>query len=161
MIRSRDLHHNFADRAAVGDVPQRGGHLFERVVRADVRPDVPARRQRREFVLVAPVFGRIEILARARERTAAATPAVLWNAAGPGLGLAAGPGGVDSAPAALLRDTLAELGSAATDSDAALIAHATIGTLAERLRQRSEPAPDDVERITAFCLRALIPAGPE
>ncbi|WP_280313384.1 TetR/AcrR family transcriptional regulator [Nocardia abscessus] len=97
------------------------------------------------------------ILAQARERTAAATLAVLWNAAGPGLGLAAGPGAL----AALLRDTLAELGSAAPDSDAALIAHATIGTLAERLRQRSEPSPDDVERITAFCLRALTPAGPE
>ncbi|WP_280305259.1 TetR/AcrR family transcriptional regulator [Nocardia abscessus] len=101
------------------------------------------------------------ILAQAREQTAAATLAVLWNAAGPGLGLAAGPGAVDNALAALLRDTLAELGSAAPDSDAALIAHATIGTLAERLRQRSEPSPDDVERITAFCLRALTPAGPE
>ncbi|MGK8488508.1 hypothetical protein [Nocardia asiatica] len=56
-----------------------------------------------------------------------------------------------------VRDTLAELGSAAPDSDAALIAHATIGTLAERLRQRSEPAPGDVERVTAFCLRALTP----
>ncbi|MFF7939727.1 TetR/AcrR family transcriptional regulator [Nocardia gamkensis] len=99
------------------------------------------------------------ILAQAEGQTAAATLAVLWNAAGPGLAPAAGPGMVDAALAVLLRDTLAELGSAAPDSDAALIAHATIGTLAERLRQRSEPAAGDVERITAFCLRALTPPG--
>ncbi|MGW5375653.1 TetR/AcrR family transcriptional regulator [Nocardia sp. NPDC003999] len=101
------------------------------------------------------------ILAQAEEQTAAATLAVLWNAAGPGLGLTAGPGVVDTALAALLRDTLAELGSAAPDSDATLIAHATTGTLAERLRRRGEPASGDVERITAFCLRALTPPGPE
>ncbi|MEV6253994.1 hypothetical protein AB0L97_12140 [Nocardia sp. NPDC051911] len=40
-------------------------------------------------------------------------------------------------------------------------AYAITGTLAERLRRRGEPAPGDVERITAFCLRALTPPGPE
>ncbi|MGW4093693.1 hypothetical protein [Nocardia sp. NPDC004750] len=67
---------------------------------------------------------------------------------------------VDTAPAGLLRDTLAELGSAAPDSGATLIAHATIGTLAERLRRHGEPVPGDVERVTGFCLRALTPPGP-
>ncbi|MET7770142.1 TetR/AcrR family transcriptional regulator [Nocardia sp. NPDC005366] len=97
------------------------------------------------------------ILAQADEQTAAATLAVLWNAAGPGLALEAGPGVVGSALSTLLRDTLAELGSAAPDSDAALIAHVAIGTLADLLRQRSGPTEHDVDRITDFCLRALTP----
>ncbi|MBH0780771.1 TetR/AcrR family transcriptional regulator [Nocardia bovistercoris] len=99
------------------------------------------------------------ILAQADERAAAATLAVLWNAAGPGLALEAGPGVVGSALATLLRDTLVELGSAAPDSDALSIAHVAVGTLADLLRQRSGPTDAEVDRITAFCLRALTPAA--
>ncbi len=95
------------------------------------------------------------VLAQAEAESAAATLAVLWNAAGPGIALEPGPGVVGEALAALLHADLAELGSATPDLDAALIAHATIGTLTDLLRRRELPDAALTDRITAFALRAL------
>ncbi|MFC3962328.1 TetR/AcrR family transcriptional regulator [Nocardia jiangsuensis] len=97
------------------------------------------------------------VLAQAEAESAAATLAVLWNAAGPGIALEPGPGVVGEALAGLLHADLAELGSATPDLDAVLIAHATIGTLTDLLRRRELPDLGLVDRITAFALRALTP----
>ncbi|MEV0358310.1 helix-turn-helix domain-containing protein [Nocardia sp. NPDC050697] len=97
------------------------------------------------------------VLAQAEAESAAATLAVLWNAAGPGIALEPGPGVVGEALAALLHADLAELGSATPGLDAALIAHATIGTLTDLLRRRELPDATLADRITDFALRALTP----
>ncbi|MFC8043845.1 TetR/AcrR family transcriptional regulator [Nocardia sp. NPDC057353] len=97
------------------------------------------------------------VLAQAEAESAAATLAVLWNAAGPGIALEPGPGVVGEALAALLHADLAELGSATPELDAALIAHATIGTLTDLLRRRELPDAALADRVTAFALRALTP----
>lgn len=97
------------------------------------------------------------VLAQAEAESAAATLAVLWNAAGPGIALEPGPGVVGEALAALLHADLAALGSATPDLDAALIAHAAIGTLTDLLRRREIPDAGLADRITAFALRALTP----
>ena len=91
------------------------------------------------------------------EDIASTTLAVLWNAGSLGEGLATGPPLAGGPLAALLREPIADLGSADADRDASLVAHAVVGTLADHLWQRVRPTPADVEAVVAFCLRAVRP----
>jgi AcrR family transcriptional regulator len=95
------------------------------------------------------------VLAQADEDVAAATLSVLWNGSSAGGGLAAGRHFAAAPLASLLREPFAALGSDAPDLDAALAAHATLGTLSDLLWRRAEPTRADVDRVTGFCVRAL------
>ena len=95
------------------------------------------------------------MLAQAGFDSAATTRAVLWNAGGPDTGLVSGSVTPASRLAPLLSGAFAELGSADPDFDATLATHAIIGKLAEFLWQQVEPTADDVDRLTAFCLRIV------
>jgi hypothetical protein len=66
----------------------------------------------------------------------------------------AGPPSAAGALATLVHDPFAALGSTRPDLDAGLAAHAVVGHLSGHLWRRTRPAPADVERIVAFCLRA-------
>ena len=88
------------------------------------------------------------LLAQADEETAATTLAVLWNG-----GVA--PAGRPAARLApLLVEPLAALGRDDPDGEALLVAHAAIGTLNDLLWAGRPPTGDDVDRVTAFCLRS-------
>lgn len=83
---------------------------------------------------------------------ASATLAVLWNGGSVGGGPAARPSA--SAPlATLLVDPLADLGHDRPEVDALLIGHAVVGRLSDHLWQQVPPTADDIDQITAFCLR--------
>jgi AcrR family transcriptional regulator len=86
---------------------------------------------------------------------AAVTRAVLWNAGGLADGLASGHPSFNTPLADLLREPYAALGSTNPDLDAALAAHATIGTLADRLAHDARPSPQEISHVVEFCL-----AGP-
>ena len=83
---------------------------------------------------------------------AASTRAVLWNAGGLADGPASGHPSFNAPLAELLREPYAALGSANPDLDAALAAHATIGTLSDRLAQDSRPSPAEIRHVVEFCL---------
>ncbi|NKQ51531.1 TetR/AcrR family transcriptional regulator [Amycolatopsis sp. K13G38] len=91
------------------------------------------------------------VLSQASEDIAATTRAVLWN----GREITAQPPTAGERLARLLHEPFAELGSADPGFDAALAAHATFGRLAECLWRSVEPGAADVDRVTAFCLRAI------
>jgi AcrR family transcriptional regulator len=95
------------------------------------------------------------VLAQADEDIAAATLAVLWNGGSADGGLAAGRHFAAAPLASLLREPFAALGSDAPDLDAALAAHATLGTLSDLLWRRAGPTRADVDHVTGFCVRAL------
>jgi AcrR family transcriptional regulator len=95
------------------------------------------------------------VLAQADEDVAAATLAVLWNGSSADGGLAAGRHFAAAPLASLLREPFAALGSDASDLDASLAAHATLGMLSDLLWRHAEPTRADVDRVTGFCLRAL------
>jgi AcrR family transcriptional regulator len=95
------------------------------------------------------------VLAQADEDVAAATLAVLWNGSSADGGLAAGRHFAAAPLASLLREPFAALGSDAPDLDAALAAHATLGTLSDLLWRCAEPTRADVDRVTGFCVRAV------
>nr|WP_221333446.1 TetR/AcrR family transcriptional regulator [Nocardia transvalensis] len=99
------------------------------------------------------------ILLQAGTEIAATTRAVLWNSSGSGQGVVSGAGTAGARLAELLHEPFAELGSATPEFDASLAGHAMVGKLAEFLWRRIEPAPSDVDRITAFCLRAVRATG--
>ena len=95
------------------------------------------------------------VLAQADGDVAAATLAVLWNGSSADGGQAAGRHFAAAPLASLLREPLAALGSDAPDLDAALAAHATLGTLSDLLWRGVEPSRTDVDRVTGFCARAV------
>ena len=87
------------------------------------------------------------VLSQADEEIAASTLAVLWNG-----GVV--PGGRPAARLApLLVGPLTALDRRDPDGEALLLAHATIGTLNDLLWAGRPPTADDVDRVTAFCLR--------
>jgi AcrR family transcriptional regulator len=93
------------------------------------------------------------VFSQADEEIAATTLAILWNGGGvaqeaSGRHFASGP------LAALLRDPLAALGSTAPDVDAALCAHAVLGTLTDYLWQRAQPTQAETDHVVEFCLAA-------
>jgi AcrR family transcriptional regulator len=100
------------------------------------------------------------VLSQADGEVAATTLAVLWNGGSAAGGLAAGRHFASSPLASLLEEPFAALGSEAPDLDAALAAHATLGTLSDLLWRRAEPTRADVERVAGFCVRAVTPSPP-
>jgi AcrR family transcriptional regulator len=94
------------------------------------------------------------LLAQTREPTAAATLGVLWN----GTGVDAGRHDAAMPLAVLLHEPLAALGCSDPALVATLLAHATLGRVADHLWERRRPARDEVERITEFCIRSATPA---
>ncbi len=95
------------------------------------------------------------VLSQANGEVAAATLAVLWNAAGPGAGMDPSAASAGARLAGLLAPTLAELHSPTPESDATLLAHSVVGTLGDHLWHHTTPTEADIDRVTAFCLRAL------
>ncbi len=79
----------------------------------------------------------------------------MWNGGSAGAGLAAGRHFASAPLASLLHEPFAELGSAAPELDATLAAHATFGLLSDFLWEAAEPTGAEVDRVTAFCLRAV------
>ncbi|MEV5647153.1 TetR/AcrR family transcriptional regulator [Nocardia sp. NPDC052254] len=97
------------------------------------------------------------VLAQGVGEVAATTRAVMWNAGGLAQGLVTGPPEANARLAAPLGAPFAELGCAEPEFVATLAAHAAVGHLAESLWQQVEPGVADIERVTAFCLRAARP----
>ena len=90
----------------------------------------------------------------ADEDIATTTLAVMWNG-----GRIGDPFGTNrlSHPAALatlLREPFAQLGSSDPERDAALAAHATVGTLSDFLWQRVRPTRAEIDYVVDFCLAA-------
>lgn len=95
------------------------------------------------------------VLSQADDGTATTTRAVLWNAGALPPEHATVSSHPDARLAALLLGPLTELGSAAPEFDATLIAHAVVGRLTDHLWDRGQPTVDDIDRVTAFCLRSV------
>jgi AcrR family transcriptional regulator len=95
------------------------------------------------------------VLSQADGDVAATTLAVLWNGGSAAGGPAAGRHFASSPLASLLEEPFAALGSDTPELDAALAAHATLGTLSDLLWRRVEPTGADVDRVTGFCVRAV------
>jgi AcrR family transcriptional regulator len=95
------------------------------------------------------------VLSQADGDVAATTLAVLWNGGSAAGGLAAGRHFASSPIASLLEEPFAALGSDTPELDAALAAHATLGTLSDLLWRRVEPTRAEVDRVTGFCVRAV------
>jgi AcrR family transcriptional regulator len=91
------------------------------------------------------------VLSQTREEIAAATLAVLWNGGSVGTERRHNPTG---ALGALLREPFAALGSPDPSMDASLVAHATLGKVAEYLWAVEAPSRGEVEKVVAFVLRA-------
>ena len=81
----------------------------------------------------------------------------LWNAGSVGDGTVSGRPSTSAPLAAVVREPLAELGSADPDLDASLVAHAVVGALSDHLWHRTRPTRAEIDHIVAFCLR--IPGG--
>ncbi len=94
------------------------------------------------------------VLSQGVGEVAATTRAVMWNAGGLAQGLVTGPPEANARIAEPLRAPFTELGCAEPEFAATLAAHAAVGHLAESLWQQVEPGPADIDRVTAFCLRA-------
>jgi AcrR family transcriptional regulator len=94
------------------------------------------------------------VLSQTDEAIATTTLAVLWNGGGIAQGRATGRHFASAPLATLLREPLAALGSAQPDLDASLVAHATLGLLADHLWQRTRPTAAEIDRITAFFVTA-------
>lgn len=83
---------------------------------------------------------------------AASTRAVLWNAGGDGL--AAGHPSMNGPLASLLVTPFTDLGSAAPELDASLVAHAVIGQLSDHLQHNTRPSKAAIAHVVAFALVA-------
>jgi len=99
------------------------------------------------------------VLSQTREEVAATTLAVLWNGSSVGIGGTAGRHNASVPLAALLHDPFTELGSTTPELDASLVAHATLGKMADYLWARKRPARDEIQRIVEFCLRVATPSA--
>lgn len=95
------------------------------------------------------------VLSQAAGDTATLNRGVLWNAGGSAPDIDGGSPTPSNRLATLLHGAFAELGSRDPEFDAALVAHATVGSLTDYLWRRVEPTAADIERTTAFCLRAI------
>ncbi len=96
------------------------------------------------------------VLAQAADPdVASATLAVLWNGDSVGEALASARPSARHPLAILLEAPFAELGSADPELDASLVTHAVLGRLSDHLWRRTRPGRADLDRLTAFCLRAV------
>jgi AcrR family transcriptional regulator len=97
------------------------------------------------------------IMSQAAPNLAEPVLALLHNSAGGGGGagdLHSGRYPASAPLAALLQEPLAELGSAEPELDARWLAHATLGTLTDHLRRRTQPSRSEVDHLVELCLRA-------
>ncbi len=94
------------------------------------------------------------VLSQTREEAASTTLAVLWNGSSIGTGVTAGRHNASIPLAALLLEPFAALGSTNPEMDASLVAHGTLGKMADYLWARQRPTKGEVEHITEFCIRA-------
>ena len=101
------------------------------------------------------------VLSQTREEAASTTLAVLWNGSSVGTGVRAGRHNASIPLAALLHEPFAALGSTTPEMDASLVAHATLGKVADYLWARRRPARDEIEHITEFCITAATPRLPK
>ena len=97
------------------------------------------------------------VLSQTSEEAAATTLAVLWNGSSIGTGVTAGRHNASVPLAALLHEPFGALGSVDPETDASLVAHATLGKVADHLWARTRPSRTETEHITRFCLRAATP----
>ena len=97
------------------------------------------------------------VLSQTREEAASTTLAVLWNGSSIGTGVTAGRHNASVPLAALLHEPFAALGSADPELDASLVAHATLGRMADYLWARTRPSRAETEHITRFCIRVATP----
>ena len=97
------------------------------------------------------------VLSQTREEAASTTLAVLWNGSSIGTGVTAGRHNASVPLAALLHEPFAALGSTDPEMDASLVAHATLGKVADYLWARTRPSRAETEHITRFCLRVATP----
>jgi AcrR family transcriptional regulator len=88
----------------------------------------------------------------ADEDIASTTLAVLWNGGSVGEGLPSGRPSASRPLATLLREPLAELGSANPDLDASLAAHAVVGTLSDHLWERARPSRAAIDHVADVCV---------
>jgi AcrR family transcriptional regulator len=95
------------------------------------------------------------VLAQTRGALARSTRAVLWNGGGVEGGLASGRHFASAPLAALLAESLRELGSADPGLDAVLVTHAVLGRVADHLWQETQPEAAEVDHLVGFCLRAV------
>ena len=92
------------------------------------------------------------VLSQTREEAASTTLAVLWNGSSIGTGVTAGRHNASIPLAALLHEPFAVLGSTSPEMDASLVAHATLGKVADYLWAHQRPTQEEVEHITEFCI---------
>jgi len=97
------------------------------------------------------------VLSQTSAEAAATTLAVLWNGSSIGTGVTAGRHNASVPLAALLHEPFGALGSVDPETDASLVAHATLGKVADHLWARTRPSRTETEHITRFCLRAATP----
>jgi AcrR family transcriptional regulator len=97
------------------------------------------------------------VLSQTREEAASTTLAVLWNGSSIGTGVTAGRHSASVPLAALLLEPFAALGSTTPELDACLVAHATLGKVADYLWARTRPGRGEIEHITEFCIRVATP----
>jgi AcrR family transcriptional regulator len=93
------------------------------------------------------------MLSQTSEKTAAATLAVLFNGGSPGP--VSGDSRHDaSAPLGmLLHEPFRALGCGSPEFPALLVTHALLGRVTDHLWARTRPRRDEIDRITAFCIK--------
>ncbi len=95
------------------------------------------------------------ILSQAAPKLAEPVLALLTGSGGAGTELHSGRYPASAPLATLLHEPLAELGSAAPDLDALVLAHAILGRLTDHLRQRTQPTRAELDHLVELCLRAV------
>jgi AcrR family transcriptional regulator len=95
----------------------------------------------------------------ADDEIAATTRAVLWNGGMLTDSLGSSRPSPATPLASLLHEPFAQLGSSDPEADAALVAHAAVGTLSDLLWQRVRPTRAQIDHVVAFCLHAPVPAA--
>ena len=95
------------------------------------------------------------VMSQAEGEVAATTLAVIWNGDTLAGGSAPGRAAANAAPGGLLAEPFAALGSTRPELDAALVAHAVFGRLAELLWQGAHADAAEVDHLVAFCLGAV------
>ncbi|HLM18188.1 MAG TPA: TetR/AcrR family transcriptional regulator [Acidimicrobiia bacterium] len=98
------------------------------------------------------------VMSQAEGEVAATTLAVIWNGDSVNSGSAPGRPSANAAPGALLEEPFAALGSARPALDAALVAHAVFGRLAELLWLATHADAAEVDHLVDFALGAV--SGP-
>jgi AcrR family transcriptional regulator len=95
------------------------------------------------------------VMSQAEGEVAATTLAVIWNGDSVSSGSAPGRQAANAAPGALLAEPFAALGSTRPELDAALVAHAVFGRLAELLWQGAQADAAELDHLVDFCLGAI------